>query len=358
MTIALGDSNKQYGFLYNAPMKQDLRGLTLAELERSLLDLSERSFRARQVFGWVQQKGVATFDQMVNLPQALRAKLVESCQISSLVKRRSIGDTSTHKYLWQLPDGLTVESVLLDDDGRRTICLSSQVGCKMDCSFCASAKIKFRRHLTAGEIISQVLQIEQENGPVSNLVFMGMGEPLDNYDNVLKSIKILNDPAGRNIGLRKITISTCGLVPAIERLAAEQLPIKLAVSLNTATDKIRGELMPVNKKYPLAKLIPAIKKYSDSSGRRSTIEYVLIKGLNDSRQSAQQLIVLLEGLMVNVNLIAFNPFKGCAGRAPLPQEIKQFRQLLEKAGFEVTQRFIRGQSFGAACGQLTGGYFE
>lgn len=338
-------------------MPKDLRALTLAELTGQLARLAQPSFRAKQIFAWVQQKGVTSFDQMANIPKELRAKLAGHFQVAGLKSIKTAGDAETRKFLWQLPDGLTVESVLLDDEGRQTICLSSQVGCKMDCAFCATGRIRFKRDLTAGEIISQVLATEAEVGTVDNLVFMGMGEPLDNYDNVLKSIRILNDPAGRNFGLRRITVSTSGLVPAIDRLAREGLPLKLAVSLNAADDKTRDQLMPINKKNDLRRLIPALAGYIEASGRRGTIEYVLMKDINDSPADARRLAELLHGLKVNINLIAFNPWRGCRFEAPPPQAIKAFRQILERAGFEVVQRYIRGQHFGAACGQLTGGYF-
>jgi len=336
-------------------MKKDLRDLSLAELQEVLNELGEPLYRAEQIFVWIQQKGASAIEAMTNLPKELRRKLSQDYAIDQLkILEKLEGEDGTKKFLWELSDGKTIESVLLDDEGRKTICLSTQVGCKMDCLFCATGKIKFKRNLTAGEIISQVIQIDAADGPISNLVYMGMGEPLDNYENVLKSIRLLNDKKGLNIGLRKISISTCGLVPQIKKLAKEKMPIALAISLNGSIDPVRTKLMPINKKYALDELMPAVKEYIAAIGRRVTFEYVLIEGLNDSRQDARGVIKLLRGMKVNINLIAFNPFAGSSLRYPSSKAIKDFRWVLEDAGFAVTQRFKRGQEIAAACGQLTG----
>ncbi|MFC1517717.1 23S rRNA (adenine(2503)-C(2))-methyltransferase RlmN [Candidatus Margulisiibacteriota bacterium] len=336
-------------------MKKDLRSMSLLEIEQAITLLREPRYRAGQIFVWIQQKGADSIEKMTNLSKELRDKLSGKYIIATLKQlEQQTAPDGTKKYLWELPDGLRVESVLLEDDERKTICLSTQVGCKMDCLFCATAKQRFKRNLTAGEIIGQVLQTIEENGPISNLVYMGMGEPLDNYDNVLKSIKIFNHYKGLNIGMRKITISTCGLIPQLEKLADEQLPITLAVSLNGSIDPVRSKLMPINKKYPLEELIPAVKNYLEATGRRVTFEYVLIEGQNDTRQDARGITKLLRGMNVNINLIAFNPFEGSNLRYPTNKSIKDFRWVLEDAGFQVTQRYKRGQEIAAACGQLTG----
>jgi len=338
-------------------MKLDLRSLTFHELEAALENLGEEKFRAKQVFPWVHKTGVASFEEMANVPKALRENLSQNFEIASLKKIQvQVSKDGTKKYLLGLADGNAVESVLLDDEGRRTICLSTQVGCRMNCSFCATAKVKFKRNLTAGEIVSQVIEIEKENGNISNLVYMGMGEPLDNYDNVIKSVRILNHPLGKNIGQRKITVSTCGLVPEIEKFAKEDLQVRLAVSLNAPNDRTRDKLMPVNKKYPIEKLLHAVEAYSVKTGRRVTVEYAMIKGMNDSIKDAEELALLLKGARSNINLIAFNPFEGCRLLPSPPEAIKQFREVLEANGFEVAQRFRRGVDIDAACGQLTGKY--
>ncbi|MBU0580378.1 MAG: 23S rRNA (adenine(2503)-C(2))-methyltransferase RlmN [Candidatus Margulisbacteria bacterium] len=338
-------------------MKTDLRNLAFPDIEELLIKISEPKYRTQQIFQWIHQKGISSLEEMSNLSKELRHKLAGKHFINQLKALDIQEDTEgTKKYLWELNDGQRIESVLLDDEGRRTICLSTQVGCKMDCLFCATGKQKFKRNLTTGEIISQVLQIEKENGSISNLVYMGMGEPLDNYDNVLKSIKILNHPQGKNISMRKITISTCGLVPQIEKLAQEKLSINLAISLNASIDQVRSKIMPINQKYNLDKLLAALRNYIEATGRRVTFEYVLIEGKNDSRQDARGIVKLLRGVKANINLIAFNPFSGSNLHAPTNKAIKDFRWVLEDAGLEVTQRYKRGQNINAACGQLTGKY--
>jgi len=340
-------------------MKNNLRDFSLQEIGNTLKELKEPKFRSEQVFSWVHGKGVSSFHEMRNLPKTLLEKLSARYSIAALKKlKEQRSKDGTVKYLWALYDGETVESVLLSDEGRRTICLSAQVGCKMNCSICATALIKFKRNLTAGEIVSQVYEIEKENGKISNLVYMGMGEPLDNYDNVIKSIRILNHPSGKNIGQRRITISTCGLIPGIKKLAEEKMQVRLAVSINAPTDEARIKLVPINKKYPLEKLISAVGEYNKKTGRRATFEYVLIEDLNDSPKDAQALAKLLKGVKSNVNLIEYNPFSGSEFRSSGREKIKKFRQVLESVGVEVSQRFKRGQDIDAACGQLKGRYNE
>ncbi len=336
-----------------AKTKKDLRGLVLPQLEHDIREMQEPKFRASQVFSWVHQKNVSSFEEMKNLSKELRDKLASLYAITPLKPMNISSSTDgTKKYLFELEDGYRIESVLLDDEGRKTICLSSQVGCKMGCAYCATGHMKFRRNLTAGEIVSQVIQIEKDEGRISNLVYMGMGEPMDNYDNVLKSIAILHDPKGKNISMRKITISTCGVVPGIERLANEYLPLTLAISLNASIDPIRSKLMPVNNKYPLTELIAAVKDYINKTKSRVTFEYVLLEGVNDTRQDARGIVKLIRGMMANINLIAYNPSSSSTFRFPSNKTIKDFRWVLEDAGLEVTQRFKRGQDINAACGQL------
>lgn len=336
-------------------MKTDLRSLSLNELHKELAKINEPKYRAEQIFSWIQQKGIKDIEEMTNLSKELRSKLSENHFINSLKQIKvQAGKDGTKKYLWELYDGNKIESVLLDDEGRKTICLSTQAGCKMNCIFCATGKQKFKRNLTTGEIISQVLQIIKENGRVSNLVYMGMGEPLDNFNNVVRSIKILSSAKGQNFSMRKISISTCGLAPQIDQLAEEKLPLTLAISLNGSINKVRSELMPINKKHPLEKLMSSTKNYIEATKRRATFEYVLIENKNDTRQDARGIAKLLKGMKANVNLIAFNPFNGSNLKPPANKKIKDFRWVLEDAGIEVTQRYKRGQEINAACGQLTG----
>lgn len=341
----------------NENEKSDLRGIGFEALAKIISEMKEASFRAKQVFGWIQVTGVETFDEMLNVPAKLREKLDAEYFIGNIEKLqvRKSADGSK-KYLWRMPDGGRVESVLLNDRGRKTACLSSQVGCKMGCQFCATAKLGFLRNLTAGEIVSQVIQMEKEDGKISNLVYMGMGEPLDNYDNLVKSIRILNHPEGKNIGMRKITVSTCGLVPAIARLAKEAMPITLAVSLNATNDETRTRLMPINKKHSIKYVVSAARDYEKVTGRRVTLEYVLIEGQNDSENDAHELVRLLRGMMANINLIAYNPTDAAEFQSPREDAVTAFRTILENAGNSVSQRFKRGRSIDAACGQLTGKY--
>jgi len=336
-------------------MKPDLRSLTFNELEKALESMGEPRFRAKQLFTWIQEKGSTSFDEMRNIPKELREKLNENFAINSLTTLEVLSSKDgTKKYLFGLPDGNKIESVLLEDEGRKTICISTQVGCRMKCAFCASARIRYKRNLTPGEIISQVIEIEKENGKISNLVFMGIGEPFDNYEKVLKSMRILMHPLGKNIGQRKITVSTCGLPMEIKLFAAEGLQVRLAVSLNATEGKERNRLMPINKKHRIRDVIEALKYYEKLSGRRATIEYLLINERNDSEEDAKRLVQLLKDLKANVNLITFNPFEGSYFASPDQKKIKVFKNILEAAKIEVSQRFRRGTDINAACGQLAG----
>jgi len=327
----------------------DLRGLSLDELER----LVSPRFRASQVFSWAQKKGVGSFEEMRNVPKDVRAALSERLAITPLkTAGEQTSSDGTVKYLWALSDGSHVESVLLDDEGRKTACISTQSGCRMGCAMCATASVRFARNLSAGEIVGQVIQIAKKAGRISNVVYMGMGEPFDNYDNVLKSVRILNHPKGKNIGQRHITISTCGLIPQIARFAEEKLQVRLAISLNSANDDVRSHLLPVNRKYPIDRLLAAARSYSKKTGRRVTFEYILIDSLNDSEDDAGDLARLLRGMKANVNLIEFNSFPGCAMKPPARGTTRKFRAVLEKAGIEVSERYRRGRDIDAACGQL------
>jgi len=245
-----------------------------------------------------------------------------------------------------------IESVVLLDGHRRTLCISTQAGCAMNCAFCATGRLQLQRNLTAAEIVDQVYAAEKQGGRITNVVYMGMGEPLANYDAVLKSVRILNDSAGRNIGIRHLTISTCGIAPAIKKLAGEDIHPRLAISLNAPTDDLRTKLMPVNAKYPIKVLLDAVETYQFRAKERVTFEYVMIKGFNDSLEDAERLVKLLRRFKCNVNLIEYNPHPGCKFKGSGTKRTERFCEAIGKAGIETTIRFKMGQTIFAACGQL------
>lgn len=333
----------------------DIRNYTLQELENVFKDWKAPPYHARQVFSWMYQKNVYSFDAMSNISLEVRRKLKKhfSFEKSTLVKLQESLD-GTKKFLFRLEDGNYIESVMIPQEGRFTACLSTQVGCKYACRFCASGLLGFKRNLSAWEIMAQILEINQNLKPdkISHLVFMGTGEPLDNFDNVLKAIRIINAKEGLNIGARRITISTAGVIPGIERLAKEGLQIELSVSLHASDDKTRNKLMPINKRYPLKDLISACRKYASTTKRQVTFEYVLIKDVNCSSRDAMNLSKLLKGWLAKVNLLIYNPIKELAFKAPDDKEVSVFKQILQKEGATVTLRKPRGQDIEGACGQL------
>jgi len=337
---------------------KDLKSLELSELQNLALAYGEKAFAGTILFEWLHKKSASQLDALTNLSQAFRAALKKDgyeLTALTLLKRTEAVD-GTCKYLFALVDGQKIETVLLDDDGRKTLCVSTQVGCKMGCVFCATGKMHFKRNLSAGEIADQLLQTEKiERLKVQNIVYMGMGEPLDNYDNVLKSIHILNAKHGKNIGARHITVSTCGLIPGIQRLAKENLQIRLAISLHGATDTVRGRLMPINKKYPVQELIRAVKDYQRQTGRRVTFEYIMLAGLNDTRECARGLLKLLNGIGAQINLIEYNPHSHSEFKPSPKKTMREFWWLASDRGFAVSIRFKRGQAINAACGQLYSG---
>ena len=333
--------------------------LILVELTALLETWGQPAYRARQVWEWLYAHKVTEFGAMTNLPQALRDRLETSFRIGSLEPVAEIhsSDGFTAKRLLRLPDGQLIESVLMEYDGhRRTACISTQAGCAMGCVFCATGQMGFARHLTAGEIVEQALlfarQLEAEGERLSNVVMMGMGEPLHNYDATLEAITRLNDEHGLNIGQRHITLSTVGMVPAIRRFADEKLQVGLAISLHAATDEERSKLLPVNRRWPLADLLDAVRYYSEQTGRRVTFEWALIAGENDTKEQAETLGRLLHGLKCHVNLIPLNPTAGYAGRPPDPARVAAFQAALEQHGVSSTVRVRRGIDIGAGCGQL------
>lgn len=309
---------------------------------------------------------MADISEITTLSKALRVKLTEEdYYISSLRLVEKLTDPDgTEKYVFALPDGGRIESVLLFDDGRQTLCVSTQVGCGMGCVFCATGRLGLARNLTTGEIVDQVNLVEIDtrssipertssiSSRVSNVVFMGMGEPLANYQATLDAVRILNNPAGRHIGIRHLTISTCGLTEGIERLAEEDIQPRLAISLNAPTDVIRQKLMPITKKYSLGRLFAAVELYQRKTRNRITFEYCLIKGINDTVLHAKMLVKRLRGVMCNVNLIEYNPHEGCNLKPSNRLAIERFAGALKDAGVETTIRLKMGQTIKAACGQL------
>lgn len=335
---------------------RDIKDLTLNELEAVLIGWNESLFRAKQIFSWVYKKGAGSFEQMSDLSVNLRKRLKEdfyiySCEVAQELK--SID--GTQKLLFRLKDKNYIEGVIIPAEGRITGCISSQVGCKFACGFCASGLSGFKRNLTAGEILEQVLFLKTyaPENKLTHIVFMGTGEPFDNYDNVLKAARIINSEYAFNIGARRITLSTSGIINGIEKLAGEKLQIEISVSLHAADDKTRSGLMPINKKYPLKELIGACKDYIEKTDRQVTFEYALIKGVNSALKDAQNLNKILKGLrLCKINLIPANPIRKLKIEPPNKPDILLFRDYLLKHGVNVTLRKPRGIDIDAACGQL------
>ena len=334
--------------------KVNLKDLTLKEMEQFIAGLGESRFRAGQVCRWIFQRGVQSFDDMTDLSLALREKLAEQADVTGVaILRKQVADDGTAKYLLGLHDGEAVESVLLRHDYGNSVCVSSQVGCRMGCGFCASTIGGLVRNLSPGEIYSQVQTLQEDSGErVSSVVIMGSGEPLDNLPAVEKFIEMITAPYGLNIGARHITLSTCGLAPTIRELAAKKLPITLSVSLHAPNNELRDRIMPVNKKYPLEELLAACREYISLTNRRITFEYSLIGGVNDSGETARQLGRLLKGMLCHVNLIPVNPVKERGYQKPDPGRIREFQKVLEEFRVPVTVRREMGAEIDAACGQL------
>lgn len=331
-----------------------LTGMTEAEIGELLTGWGESRYRARQVWEWIHRHLASDFGEMTNLPLRLRGRLAGEAVVDSLalVERQAASD-GTVKYLFRLQDGETIESVWIPAEDRGTVCVSTQVGCGMGCRFCATALSGLRRNLKAAEIVDQVRLVSRDIGRrVTNVVFMGMGEPLANYEETRRSLLLLHAPAGLNIGWRHLTVSTSGLVPAIRSLAEERLPLTLAVSLHAADNKTRTRLMPINRRYPLEELMPACREWVVKTGRRLTFEYVLIGGINDSLRDARRLSRLLAGMLAHVNLIPLNPVSGIGWQAPPSARQEAFARVLQELGIPVTLRQERGAEIDAACGQL------
>ena len=363
--VPMIDTYTKGATLGNVPMI-DIKDLSKVELEDALEEMGAERYRARQIWRWLYKSGVRSFDEMTDIPKPLCKELKRAFHISNLAlldSKRSLLDGTT-KYLVKLEDGNQIEAVYLPEAGRATACLSSQVGCKFRCAFCASAEFGFIRNLTVSEILDEVIFIKSKNpsSPLTNLVFMGIGEPLDNYDNVIRAIRILNDRDAFGIGARKITISTCGIIPGIKRLAGEGLQVELSVSLHSADDGLRSKLIPINKTYPLKELMAASKEYIKLTNRIITFECVLVKNVNSSREDALKLAALLKGVKCKVNTIAYNQanpafvYKGGVKaegyEPPANDEIRLFIATLKKHSIHVMHRKSKGGEIDAGCGQL------
>ena len=335
-------------------MKQDLKSMTMAEMTEAFAALGEKSFRAKQVFTWLH-RGVTRFEDMTNLSKALREQLDSAFYITApkVVRKQVSQKDGTIKYLWRLQDGNCVETVVMRYHHGNTVCISSEVGCAMGCVFCASTIGGLVRRLTPSEMLDQVLFSQLDSGlEISNIVLMGIGEPLDNYQTVLRFLELINSPDGMNIGMRHISLSTCGLVDQILRLAQEKLQITLSVSLHAPTDEIRKTIMPVNRKYPVDVLLDACRQYFQITGRRISFEYAMIRDVNDSRETAEVLARKLSGIGAHVNLIPLNNVEESPLKPSLPAVVAEFQKTLEKHGITATVRRTLGSDIDASCGQL------
>ncbi|MBN1160703.1 MAG: 23S rRNA (adenine(2503)-C(2))-methyltransferase RlmN [Dehalococcoidales bacterium] len=355
----------------------ELTGLQLGQIVKSM---GEPAYRVGQLRKWVYQRFATSFSEMTDLPQAFREKLEAKMRVSSLEVLRTVtGSDGTVKVLFELADGNTIESALMYYDGggegtrRYTVCVSTQAGCAIGCEFCATGQQGFERNLTSGEVIDQVLYFasylrekdkghkkpeNDKTGRVSNVVFMGMGEPLANYDNLWRAIEMLNSAEGFGLGARNMVISTAGLVPQIKRLAKEKLQVGLAVSLHAADNELRNKLVPINRKYPLGQLIPACREYNQITGRRLSFEYILFKGINDSIVQARRLAELIKGMKCHVNLIPANSTSNPSFQPPIHRVVLAFEEELKRCHINVTLRQRRGQDIAAGCGQLRSRFIQ
>lgn len=334
--------------------RKELKGCTLEELQSFFKEIGEAGYRAKQVYQWIH-KGISSFEEMSNLSKNLREKLQEKAYIGqiSIVDKLVSSVDGTRKYLLLLDDGNIIESVLMRYEYGNTLCVSCQVGCRMGCTFCASTLEGVIRNLTAGEILDQVLTVQQDVGErISNVVMMGSGEPFDNYGEVMKFFDIINHPDGLNVSLRNITVSTCGIVPKIMDLADKKSQITLAISLHASNDLLRKEMMPINQRYPLADLMKACDYYTKKTNKRITFEYALIQDVNDREKHAYELVELLGSLLCHVNLIPLNRVDEREYQTAAKERIKRFQQILKQRKIEATIRRELGSDINAACGQL------
>jgi len=336
--------------------KKEIRDLSPGELTEELKKWGEPSFRAAQIFDWLFKKGAVAFNALTDVPLGLRQKLEETFSIRSLVLLdRASSQDGTEKYLFELADGNCIETVLIRAGKRQTLCLSTQVGCKFACVFCASGRGGFKRNLLPSEILGQILFLRDKlSADLTNFVFMGMGEPLDNCENVFKAIRIMNDAKGLGIAARRMTISTSGVTPGLERLNDLGLQLHLSLSLHSAKDEVRSSLMPINKKYPLKALLKTCEDYIRKTGRIMTLEYILLRDLNDSAEDARRLAALAKRLRAKVNLIPYSQVRGLAFEASPKARAEVFLRWLDEKGVSATLRRSKGADIQAACGQLAG----
>jgi len=335
--------------------KVDLKDLSPSELERFIASFGKERYRSIQILRWLYQKGVYSIDEMTNLAKPFRQRLSQVCSISTLLPLRiEEARDGTKKFLFQLEDGNRIESVLIPDKKRLTLCLSTQVGCALGCRFCLTGKIGWKRDLKVSEILNQILSVRGAlaDKTVTNIVLMGMGEPLANYENTLKAIELMIHPDAFNFSSRKITLSTAGLLPELEKLAKERMRFGLALSLNASDDETRNHLMPINRRYPLKKILELCRNFPLRPRTRITFEYVMLDGINDSPQDAKRLIRILQGIPSKINLIPLNEAPGIPFKRPAEEKVKRFQEILMEGGFTAIVRTSKGTEISAACGQL------
>ena len=338
----------------------NIKSMTLREMTAEIKALGQPEFRARQIYTWLH-KGVGSFEEMTNLPKALRDTLEQTYPIYTprVVRKQESAKDGTIKYLWQLHDGNCVETVLMRYHYGNTVCISTEVGCRMGCAFCASTIGGLVRRLEPFEMLDEVLFTQLDSGlPVSRVVLMGIGEPLDNFDNVIRFLELANSEEGMNLSMRHISLSTCGLVPMIDELAKRKLQISLAISLHGPNDAIRNRIMPVNKAYPVAELIAACRRYFEATSRRIHFEYAMIDGVNDRQEDARELLALLKGLPAHFNLIPLNHVEESPLKPSSKAAVARFQQILESGGITATVRRTLGGDIDASCGQLRRKYHQ
>jgi 23S rRNA (adenine2503-C2)-methyltransferase len=338
--------------------KIDLKNLTFQELKDFITPFGKERYRSLQVLRWLYQKGVHSFDEMTNLSNKFRQDLSKVSYISTLppldVEQAKDG---TKKFLFQLEDGNRIESVLIPDKKRLTLCLSTQVGCALGCRFCLTGKMGWKRDLMVSEILNQILAVREtltDKTSITNIVLMGMGEPLINYKNTLKAIELMTNPDAFKFSSRRVTLSTAGLLPGLEQLSKEKIPFRLAISLNASDEETRSHLMPINRRYPLKKVLEACRNFPLRPRTRITFEYVLVESVNDSPQDAKRLLKILKGIPSKVNLIPLNEAPGIPFKRPPEEKIKRFQEILMQGGLTVIIRTSKGAEISAACGQLQG----
>lgn len=340
---------------------RDIKSYSLAQMEEYLLSIGEAKYRAGQIFEWIHKRNIKDIDEMSNISAKLRLKLKEDCallNVEEILYKESAID-KTRKYLFKLPDGNIIESVFMRYKHGNSVCISSQVGCRMGCRFCASTLDGLLRNLSPSEMLDQIYKISRSTGErVSNIVLMGAGEPMDNFDNVLKFIEIINSEQGLNISQRNITVSSCGLVPKIKELADKKLQITLALSLHAADDETRKSLMPIANKYSIKEVLDACRYYFDTTKRRVSFEYGLVAGVNDTKEEALKLSRLIKNMQAHVNLIPINPIKERDYKEPTHKNVLAFKQILEKSGIQATVRREMGRDIDGACGQLRRSFME